>query len=54
MDQLLMATLDLPLKLERIALVYFPFNTTKLFSMPGWINLKLASNFAVLFKKLSS
>jgi len=54
MDQLLMATLDLPLKLERIALVYFPFKTTRHFSMPGWLNRRLASNFVVLFKKLST
>ena len=52
MDQLLMATLDLPLKLERIALVYFPLRTRRYFSMPGWFNRRLASNFVVLFKKL--
>jgi ubiquinone/menaquinone biosynthesis C-methylase UbiE len=54
LEQLLLPALDFPIKVEQIALVYFPFNTTKLFSMPGWINLKLASNFAVLFKKLPS
>jgi ubiquinone/menaquinone biosynthesis C-methylase UbiE len=51
LDQLLLPALDFPIKVAQIALVYFPLNTTKLFSMPGQIHLKLASNFAVLFKK---
>jgi 2-polyprenyl-3-methyl-5-hydroxy-6-metoxy-1,4-benzoquinol methylase len=53
MDQLLLAALDFPIKVERIALVYFPFKTTRFLSMPGWLNRRLASNFAILFKKIS-